>query len=99
MAEIIFHPEADEEYNEAWAWYHERSPRAALRFEAEIERMLELVQLNPESFPLYDDEHRFVVLRHFSYTLVYRIHAGAIFVIAVAQAGRAPGYWKERASE
>jgi toxin ParE1/3/4 len=96
VADIIFHPEAQEEYEEAWRWYHERSPRAAARFEAEMARMLELVQLNPESFPAYDTEHRFFVLPHFAYTVVYQVQAEFIGIIAVAQAGRAPGYWKGR---
>ena len=51
MANIIFHPEAQEEYERALAWYQARSPRAANRFEAEVQRLLSLVQLNPESFP------------------------------------------------
>ncbi len=96
MAEIIFHPEARDEYERALAWYQARSPRAASRFEAEVQRLLDLVQLNPESFPAYDDEHRFVVLRRFAYTLIYRVQPDRIFVVAVAQAGQRPGYWQGR---
>ena len=96
MAEILFHPEAQMEYDGARAWYQARSARAAARFEAEVQRMLELVQLNPESFPAYDDEHRFVVLRRFSYTLIYQVQVNRIFVVAVAQSGRAAGYWQGR---
>jgi plasmid stabilization system protein ParE len=59
VAEIIFHPEADDEYEQAWAWYYERSPRAARRFDAEMARKFELVLLNPESFPAYDNDYRF----------------------------------------
>ncbi len=96
MANIIFHPEAQDEYERALAWYQARSHRASARFEAEVQRLLGLVQLNPESFPAFDDDHRFVVLRRFSYTLVYQIHADRIFVMAVAQAGQRPGYWHGR---
>jgi len=96
VANIIFHPEAQIEYEQAMAWYQARSPRAATRFEAEVHRLLSLVQLNPESFPTYDDEHRFVVLRRFAYTLIYQGQPDRIFVIAVAQAGQRPGYWQDR---
>jgi hypothetical protein len=110
VADIVFHPEAQDEYERALAWYQARSARTAGRFEAEVQRLLGLVQLkgypeiqpcatrsygewvprtpafpgppgpqavrkgqpvNPESFPAYDDEHRFAVLRRFVYTLVY----------------------------
>ena len=96
MANITFHPEAQDEYERAHAWYQARSPRAAARFEAEVQRLLGLVQLNPESFPAYDDEHRFVVLRRFAYLLIYQVHPDRIFVVAVAQAGQRPGYWQGR---
>ena len=93
MANIIFHPEAQDEYERALAWYQARSLRAAARFEAEVERLLNLVQLNPQSFPAYDNE----VLRRFAYTLVYQIQPDRIFVVAVAQAGQRAGYWQSRA--
>lgn len=96
MVNIIFHPEAQMEYERALMWYQARSPRAAARFETEVQRLLDLVRLNPESFPAYDDEHRFAVLRRFAYTLVYQVHPNQIFVVAVAQAGRRPGYWQRR---
>ncbi len=97
MADIIFHPEAQDEYERALAWYQARSPRAARRFEAEVQRLLDLIQLNPDSFPAYDDDHRFAVLRRFAYTLVYQVHPDQILIVAVAQAGQRPGYWQGRA--
>jgi hypothetical protein len=57
---------------------------------------LDLIQLNPESFPAYDDEHRFAVLRRFAYLLVYLVHSQQLMVVAVAQAGQRPGYWQGR---
>jgi hypothetical protein len=36
-AEIIFHPEASEEYAAAYAWYNERGPHLAEAFEREGE--------------------------------------------------------------
>ena len=62
-----------------------------------MERLLDLMQRNPESFPPYDDEHRFAVLRRYAYTLVYQVQTDRILVVAVAQAGRRPGYWQGRA--
>lgn len=96
MGNILFHPEAQDEYDEAIAWYQARSHRAADRFEAEMNRLLGLVQLNPEFFPPYDDEHRFAVLKHFAYTLVYQVQLDRIFVVAVAQSRRRMSYWRGR---
>jgi plasmid stabilization system protein ParE len=96
VADVRFHPGARAEYEEALAWYAARSPRAAARFEAEVERMLGLIESNPGMFPAYDDEHRFAVLRRFSYSLVYQTLADHIFVIAVAHSARQAGYWQGR---
>ncbi|MBA3314255.1 MAG: type II toxin-antitoxin system RelE/ParE family toxin [Planctomycetota bacterium] len=97
MADVLFHPEAQEEYDEALAWYQSRSPNAALRFETEVERALTLIEANPGMFPKYDDEHRFAVLLRFPYSVVYQIQAGCVYVVAVAHGSRLPGYWERRA--
>jgi hypothetical protein len=69
---------------------------AALRFEAETERVLSLIDANPTTFPKYDDEHRFAVLRRFPFSVVYKVATGRLYVVAVAHASRAPGYWQGR---
>jgi plasmid stabilization system protein ParE len=97
VADILFHPEAQAEYDNAVAWYQSRSPQAATRFETEVERVLSLIDTNPAMFPSYDDEHRFAVLRRFPYSVVYQVQPGQVYVIAVAHSGRSPGYWQGRA--
>ena len=84
MANILFHPEAQAEYDAALAWYQSRSPRTALRFEAEVERIMGSIGADPEMFPNYDDEHHFAVLRRFPYSVVYQVQPGQVSVIAVA---------------
>ena len=96
MADIAFHPEAQAEYQTAYAWYQSRSQRAAARFEAELERILGLIATNPELYPSYDDEHRFAVLRRYPYSVIYQVLAAQVYVVAVAHSSRAPGYWQGR---
>ncbi len=97
MAEVWFHPEARAEYDAAFAWYQARSPRAADRFEAEVEHALELVAADSAMFPMYDDEHRFAMVRRFPYSLVDQVPPDGIYVVAVAHSRRRPGYWLRRA--
>ena len=54
-----------------WQWYHSRSLQAASRFELELERVLALVADRPDSFPKYDEEHRFALLRRYPYCVIY----------------------------
>jgi toxin ParE1/3/4 len=97
VADVFFHPEAQEEYEEASAWYQARSPNAAARFEAEVDRVLALIEANPGMFPKYDDEHRFAVMLRFPYSVVYQAQSDDVYVIAIAHGSRRPGYWEGRA--
>jgi len=72
VADILFHPEAQAEYDDALAWYQSRSPQAASRFEAEMDRVLQSIGSGPERFPEYDDEHRYASLKRFPYSVVYQ---------------------------
>ena len=96
MASVTFHPEAQDEYEAATAYYAARSTAVADRFESEVERILGLVGAAPASFPPYDDAHRFAVVRRYPYTVVYRVRPDGAFVAAVAHSGRAAGYWQGR---
>lgn len=96
MAEVRFHPEAQQEYQEALAWYAVRSRQAAHRFEAEIERTQKLIVENPLQFADYDDGRRLALLRRYPYYLIFEIDSEQVYIIAVAHARRAPNYWQAR---
>jgi toxin ParE1/3/4 len=97
VANILFHPEAQAEYDAALAWYQARSLRAAALFEIEMDRLLGLIGGNPNLYPAYDDDHRFAVLRRYPYTVIYQSLPAHICVVAVAHSGRSAGYWQGRA--
>lgn len=96
MAEQLFHPEAQAEYQAALTWYNSRSPRSAMRFEAEVDRLLALIDEHPPVYPPYDEEHRFAVMRRFPYSIVYQGTPTRIYVVAIAHSARKPGYWQDR---
>jgi len=94
--EVRFHPEAQAEYQAALAWYQTRNARASVRFEAELDRVIEGIIANPAMFPAYDDEHRFSMLRRFPFSVVYLAQPGQIEIVAVAHTRRSAGYWRRR---
>jgi len=97
VASVEFHPESQAEYEEALAWYQARSVRTAARFETEVDRVLKLIKASPDTYPRYDDEHRFAILRRFTFSIVFQPLPGAVFVVAVAHSSRSDGYWRGRA--
>lgn len=96
-AELRFVPAASREVEDAFAWYLERSLRAAESFLREFERGLGLVKETPRLWPRFEAGTRRYVLRRFPYSIVYReLGEDVIEVVAVAHDKRRPGYWHDR---
>jgi plasmid stabilization system protein ParE len=92
-----FHDEATAEYEAAFDWYLERSPDAALEFDAEVDRALAQIIAAPRRWAAGPHGTRRFLLRKFPFTLIYRERAsGNVQILAVAHTSRRPGYWKVR---
>lgn len=93
MANVSYLPLAYSDYQQALAWYQARSPQAAANFETAVDVGLRRIADAPEQWPRCDDQHRFYVLRRFPYSIIYRVEAGDVLVVAVAHARRSMSYW------
>ena len=89
-------PRAEQEARAAFLWYLERSARAAVAFESEIERAFERISEAPTTYPTIDDGLRRYLLDRFPYALLYTIGPTLVRVVAVAHQHRRPGYGTER---
>ncbi len=96
MAEIKFLPGAEDDYQGALDFYSARSPRAMVGFEAAIEVALRAIGDAPERWPRCDDRHRFYGLKRFPFSVIYRVEAGDVLVVAVAHSSRSATYWQDR---
>ncbi|MFZ0773756.1 MAG: type II toxin-antitoxin system RelE/ParE family toxin [Candidatus Sulfotelmatobacter sp.] len=96
---VDLHDEASAEYDAAFDWYLERSPDAARRFDAEVERALAQIVQAPRRWAIGPHSTRRFLLRQFPFTLIYRERpSGVIQIVAVAHTSRKPGYWRRRLS-
>ncbi len=94
---VDLHEEAAAEYDEAFDWYLSRSPDSALRSDAEVERGMAQIALNPQRWPHSFIETRKYLLTDFPFILIYRENIfGVIQILAVAHTSRKPEYWKGR---
>jgi toxin ParE1/3/4 len=91
---VEFHEAASLEFEAAFAWYFERSERAALRFARKVERAVTLISEAPERFPAGVRGTRRFLLKRFPFALVYRNLPSAIQVVAVAHGCSARGIGK-----
>ena len=97
MAEIRIGEEAGAEYAESLRWYDDRSPKAAMGFEAAIADKLEQIAATPDRFPACDVlGFRFAMLDRYPFGIIYRTSGEVVDVVAFAHGRRRPGYWARR---
>jgi plasmid stabilization system protein ParE len=94
---ITFEEEAVAEAERSRDWYAQRSLRASHEFLDELARAFEQIAAAPESWPPYLHGTRRFICHGYPFSVVYRVYADHVHVVAVAHAKRRPGYWSSRA--
>lgn len=69
---LRLHPEAEQEYLAALAWYRDRSPTAAGQFQSAIRRAGQAIQRAPRRWPYYFGDFRRYTLHQFPFSLIYQ---------------------------
>jgi plasmid stabilization system protein ParE len=90
------HPNAEQEYLAALAWYRERSPTAAEEFESAVEQAIDRIRESPQRWPTYFGNFRKYTLRQFPFAVIYEELLTETTILAIAHGRRRPGYWKGR---
>jgi len=90
------HETADVELNEAAQYYESKVNGLGFAFLDEVERVVELIRINPESAPRIYKAVRRKLLRGFPYSIMYSIVDDSIRILAVANQKRRPFYWRDR---
>lgn len=93
---IRFLEAAQQEVDDAVAWYYEREEDLGRDFLDELDRVIRRIK----SFPLASTEIepgiRRCLLARFPYGLIYGIDEDLIIVVAVSHLHRQPRYWIDR---
>jgi hypothetical protein len=93
---IKFHSEARKEFFEAAEYYEDQVVALGDVFIDEVEKVLNVIELQPVSgAKITNSERRFLVSR-FPYGVIYSVEADQMVIFAVMDLRRKPGYWKSR---
>jgi plasmid stabilization system protein ParE len=87
---------ADQEVDDAVAWYDQQLVGLGREFLDELDRVVRLVRTYPLIAAQIEPEIRRFLLTRFPYSLIYGIDRETIVVIAVAHQHREPRYWADR---
>ena len=94
---VTFHHLAIQELRVARNWYRSRSALASERFALQLDQALNRILRDPESPTELGRGYRYVKIKRYPFTVVYRIQpAGETLVVAIAHTRRRPGYWSRR---
>ncbi len=94
---VSFNPEAEREFCEAARWYlDEAGVNQARDFRNQVHRTLQLPREHPAVGTPGRNKTRSLLVHRYPYSVVYRIEADDLSIIAVARHSRRPGYWGGR---
>jgi plasmid stabilization system protein ParE len=87
---------AQQELDDAVAWYNEQATGLGQEFLDELDRVVRRAVTFPMSCPEIEPGVRRCLLARFPYGLIYGVDRKTIVVVAVAHLHRKPRYWVGR---
>ena len=95
---VDFDAAARVEFDNAFDWYAQRSPGAAIGFASEVDAAIDLIAAAPDRFPETNAGCRSCGLHRYSYRVIYYRSQDTLIMVAKAHAKRRPAFWRDRYS-
>lgn len=93
---VRFLSPAQQELDDAVAWYNEQADGLGREFLDELDRAVRRAVTYPSSCQEIDPGLRRCLLIRFPYGLVYGLDGDVVVIVAVAHLHREPRYWSDR---
>ena len=93
---VVWIPEANEDLQEARAWYDNIRPGLAERFALAVDATIEEIAERPLQFPVVYRGRRRAGVRRFPYGIFFELQENRIVVIACFHGRRNPSRWQVR---
>ena len=94
--DIQFHPAAEEEFSAAIDWYEAREKGLGIDLASEVQACIKRAASMPQAWPEIEPGIRRVMAHRFPYGVLYAVTDKQLYVLAVMNLRRKPGYWKSR---
>lgn len=93
---LVFHPDVQDEVDEAYRWYEQQRAGLGDDFLAAIEEVFRRIGTTPEAHAIIYKDIRRGLPRRFPYAVYYRVHPDRVEVVAVQHTRRDPSSWQSR---
>ncbi|NEV60374.1 type II toxin-antitoxin system RelE/ParE family toxin [Thiorhodococcus minor] len=91
-----FHPEAEKDFNTAIDYYEDVESGLGYDFALEVRAAIKRAVDFPKAWAVLEGDVRRSLVKRFPYGILYSEEHDGIFIIAVMNLYREPGYWKKR---
>ena len=91
-----FHPQADDELDQAVRYYENCQPGLGLEFAEEVYVTVARILEYPEAWSPMSKNTRRCLVNRFPFGVIFQIKPDILRIVAVANLHRRPGYWKNR---
>lgn len=85
---VVFHPDAEEEFKEAVWWYGNQQKGLDLEFVRCIDDAIQKIKRNPDIYPVEFENYRKKVVRRFPFKIIFEISETQIYILAVFHSRR-----------
>jgi plasmid stabilization system protein ParE len=85
---VVFHPEAEEEFKEAVWWYGIQQVGLDLEFVRCIDDAIQKIKREPKLYPFEFENYRKKVVKRFPFKIIYELSDENIYVLAVFHSRR-----------
>ncbi len=92
--QLLFHPQAEKEYSEAYQWYEQQQKGLGDRFEQMVDHRLQQIIQHPEYYKISKAPFREASIETFPFTIVYKSNKkrNIILISAIYHNKRNPKY-------
>jgi plasmid stabilization system protein ParE len=97
-AELIIAPEAQQDLDEAYAWYEKQRAGLGEDFLTSVDACIQAICRTPEMGRVVHESYRRGLVRRFPYAVFYEYAENRVTVYCVFHTSRDPGKWRERLS-
>ena len=93
---VVFHTLAEDELDQAAAFHARAGTGMGDAFLTEVQHAVDILIATPLAGKVVNRDIRWWVLRRFPYSILYRVCADHIRILAIAHHKRQPFYWRSR---
>jgi plasmid stabilization system protein ParE len=97
MTLVEFHPEARAELLAAAEYYESQQAGLGRRFIEAVADAVQRIQATPTLYQVIEGDFRKCRVLRFPYGIIFQVAYESIYIIAVMNLRRKPGYWRRRA--